>query len=227
MHGSIAGVVTDTTGAAIPNAKVSLLNNGTGAAYSGTTTSVGVYRFEDVALGEYTITVGAEGFKTSVHKSVLVQIGTVAAVDVSLQPGAVAEQVTVTSEGTRLETESSDIGGVVSEKQITELPLALGGVGAMRANEGFVFLQPATTGPGVADSNGVFLSKVAGGQNYGNEVLIDGISQERSENGSSYDEEAPSVEALAEFKVTTSLARGGIWAHHRRRGKLRDQKRKQ
>jgi hypothetical protein len=83
--------------------------------------------------------------------------------------------------------------------------LALGGVGAMRANEGFVFLQPATTGPGVADSNGVFLSKVAGGQNYGNEVLIDGISQERSENGSSYDEEAPSVEALAEFKVTTSL----------------------
>ena len=75
----------------------------------------------------------------------------------------------------------------------------------MRANEGFVFLKPATTGPGVADSNGVFLSKVAGGQNYGNEVLIDGISQERSENGSSYDEEAPSVEALAEFKVTTSL----------------------
>ena len=205
VHGSIAGVVTDSTGALVPGAKVSLLNNATGAAYSGTTTSVGVYRFEDVALGEYTVTVSAAGFKTAVTKSVLVQIGTVAAIDVVLQTGAVAEQVTVTSEGTRLETETSDIGGVVSEKQITELPLALGGVGAMRANEGFVFLQPATTGPGVADSNGVFLSKVAGGQNYGNEVLIDGISQERSENGSSYDEEAPSVEALAEFKVTTSL----------------------
>ncbi len=205
VHGSIAGVVTDATGAVIPEAKVSVLNEGTGAAYSGSTTSAGVYRFEDVALGQYTVTVGAPGFKTSVTKNVLVQIGTVAAVDVALQAGAVAEQVTVTSEGTRLETESSDIGGVVSEKQITELPLALGGVGAMRANEGFVFLQPATTGPGVADSNGVFLSKVAGGQNYGNEVLIDGISQERSENGSSYDEEAPSVEALAEFKVTTSL----------------------
>ena len=83
-----------------------------------------MFRFEDVALGEYTITVSADGFKTSLTKNVLVQIGTVAAVDVSLQPGAVAEQVTVTSEGTRLETESSDIGGVVSEKQITELPLA-------------------------------------------------------------------------------------------------------
>ena len=205
VHGSVAGVVTDSSGAVIPDAKVSLVNNGTGATYSGTTTSVGVYRFESVALGEYTVTVSAPAFKTAVTKRVLVQIGTVAAVDVVLQAGAVTEEVTVSSEGSRLETESSDIGGVISEKQITELPLALGGVGAMRANEAFVFLQPATAGPGVADSNGVFLSKVAGGQNYGNEVLIDGISQERSENGSSYDEEAPSVEALAEFKVTTSL----------------------
>ena len=211
VHGSVAGVVTDSTGVVLPNAKVSLLNNGTGTAYSGTTTSVGVYRFEDVALGEYTITVSADGFKTSLTKNVLVQIGTVAAVDVSLQPGAVAEQVTVTSEGTRLETESSDIGGVVSEKQITELPLALGGVGAMRANEGFVFLQPATTGPGVADSNGVFLSKVAGGQNYGNEVLIDGISQERSENGSSYDEEAPSVGGAGGIQSHHVASPGGVW----------------
>jgi hypothetical protein len=105
-----------------------------------------------------------------------------------------------------LETESSDVGGVASSKQIEDLPLALGGVGALRAPEAFVFLQPATTGPGSANSNnGVFLSKIAGGQNYGNEVLLDGASQERSENGSSFDEESPSVEALQEFKVTTSL----------------------
>ena len=206
VHGSMAGVVTDATGAVIPDAKVSLINQGTGAAYSGSTTSAGVYRFEDIALGQYTVTVGAPGFKTSITKNVLVQIGTVAPADVVLQPGAVAEQVTVTSEGTTLETESSDVGGVITEKQIVDLPLALGGVGAMRANEAFVFLQPATTGPGAANSNnGIFLSKVAGGQNYGNEVLIDGASQQRSENGSSYDEEAPSVEALAEFKVTTSM----------------------
>ena len=206
VHGSLAGVVSDSSGAVITNAKVALLNTGTGAAYTGNTTSAGVYRFEDVTLGNYDVTVSASGFKTSVTTNVLVQIGTVAAVDVILQPGAVAEQVTVNSEGTRLETESSDVGGVITEKQIVDLPLALGGVGAMRANEAFVFLQPATTGPGAANSNnGIFLSKVAGGQNYGNEVLIDGASQQRSENGSSYDEEAPSVEALAEFKVTTSL----------------------
>jgi hypothetical protein len=206
VHGTLAGTVTDSTGAVVGGAKVDIVNTGTAATYTATTTSVGIFRFEDVALGNYVITATAQGFKTSVTKGVLVQIGTVASVNVTLQPGTVSEEVTVTSSGPTLETESSDMGGVISEKQIVDLPLALGGVGALRANEAFIFLQPATTGPGTANSNnGIFLSKVAGGQNYGNEVLIDGVSQQRSENGSSYDEEAPSVEALAEFKVTTSL----------------------
>lgn len=205
VHGTLAGTVTDSTGAVIGGAKVDIVNTNTAATYSGTTTSVGVFRFEDVSLGTYVVTVTAQGFKTAVTKGVLVQIGTVASVNITMQPGAVAEQVTVSSEGLTLETQSSDIGGVITEKQITELPLALGGVGAMRAEEAFVFLQPGTVGPGVADSNGVFISKVGGGQNFGNEVMIDGISQERAENGSSYDEEAPSVEAISQFKVITSM----------------------
>jgi len=206
VHGSLAGVIFDPTGAVIAGAKVRIVNSATNTSYNATSTSVGVFRFEDVALGSYVVTVTAPQFKTSVTQGVLVQIGTVASLDVTLQPGQVSEQVTVTTNGPTLETETSDIGGIVTEKQIVDLPLALGGVGAMRANEAFIFLQPATTGPGAANSNnGIFLSKVAGGQNYGNEVLIDGASQQRSENGSSYDEEAPSVEALAEFKVTTSM----------------------
>ena len=206
VHGTLAGVVSDTTGAVIAGAKVDIVNMSTAAAYNTKTTSVGVFRFEDVALGEYTITVTSPGFKTALTKGVLVQIGTVSSITITLQTGAASEQVTVNSEGPTIETDSSDIGGVISEKQIVDLPLALGGVGAMRANEAFIFLQPATTGPGTANSNnGIFLSKIAGGQNYGNEVLIDGASQQRSENGSSFDEEAPSVEALQEFKVTTSL----------------------
>jgi hypothetical protein len=206
VQGTLAGVVTDSSGAVIANAKVNAVNSGTGNSYATTTTSEGDFRFPDVALGRYTVTISAPGFKASVTEGALVEIGTVASLKIALQPGAATEQVTVTSEGPTIEAESSDIGGVISAKQIVDLPLALGGVGAMRANEAFIFLQPATTGPGAANSNnGIFLSKVAGGQNYGNEVLIDGASQQRSENGSSYDEEAPSVEALAEFKVTTSL----------------------
>jgi len=206
VHGTLAGVVTDSSGAVIQGATVDIRNTSTGTKYAATTTTAGVFRFSDIDLGQFDVTVTAPGFKGSVTKGVLVQIGTVSAMTIALEPGAVSEQVTVTSEGPAIETESSDIGGVISEKQIVDLPLALGGVGAMRANEAFIFLQPATTGPGTANSNnGIFLSKIAGGQNYGNEVLIDGASQQRSENGSSFDEEAPSVEALQEFKVTTSL----------------------
>lgn len=206
VHGSLAGVISDATGAVISGAKISIVNTESGTNYEASSTAVGVFRFPDIALGHFTVTVSAPGFKSSVTKDVLVQIGTVATLNVTLNPGAQNESVTVTAEGPGIETESSDIGGNISARQIVDLPLALGGVGAMRSNEAFIFLQPATTGPGAANSNnGIFLSKVAGGQNYGNEVLIDGASQQRSENGSSYDEEAPSVEALAEFKVTTSL----------------------
>ena len=95
---------------------------------------------------------------------------------------------------------------MVTDRQITQLPLALGGVGNLRSPEAFTFLLPGSTGPGAANSNnGIFISKLAGGQNFGNEVLLDGASQTRSENGSSFDEEAPSVEALQEFKVTTAI----------------------
>lgn len=206
VHGTLTGTVSDSTGAVIVGAKVSIINSGTSAAYSATTTSVGVYRFEDIALGTYTVTVNAPGFRASVIKNVLVQIGTVAAVNVTLEPGAASAQITVTSQGPTLETESSEVGGVIDNKQIVELPLALGGVGALRAAEAFVFLQPATTGPGTANSNnGIWLQKVAGGQNFGDDTTIDGVSQQRSENGSSFDEEAPSVEALDQFKVITSL----------------------
>jgi len=206
VNGSLTGTVKDSTGAVIQDAKVGIVNESTGAAYSAETTSAGIFRFPDVALGNYTVTANYAGFKGSVTKSVLIQIETVAVLNIVLQPGAQTEQITVTAEGPSMESESSEVGGVISSRQIDELPLALGGVGALRSSEAFIFLQPATTGPGTANSaNGIFLSKVAGGQNYGNEVLIDGASQERSENGSSFDEEGPSVEALSEFKVTTSL----------------------
>jgi len=59
VHGTLAGVVTDPTDAVIENAKVSAINMETAATYTGTTTPVGVFRFADVALGHYTVTVSA------------------------------------------------------------------------------------------------------------------------------------------------------------------------
>src|SRR5206468_4470453 len=85
-----------------------------------------------------------------------------------------------------LQTESSDVGTVVSTRQIDELPLAVAGTGQsnLRSPEAFVFITPGTTGPGSSDSaSGIFQAKLAGGQNFGNEIVLDGASTARADSG--------------------------------------------
>ncbi|HEX3435598.1 MAG TPA: carboxypeptidase regulatory-like domain-containing protein [Pseudacidobacterium sp.] len=206
VRGGIGGTVTDSSGAVVSGATIQAKNEKTGDISTVISTSAGAYRFPELPLGIYDIAVSAAGFRNAILTGVPVRIQQITALDVTLQPGTTTETVTVNANALTVESQTSDIGGIISNQQIVELPLALGGVGALRSPEAFVFLLPGTTGPGTANSNnGIFLSKIAGGQNYGNEVLIDGASQQRSENGSSFDEEAPSVEALQEFKITTAL----------------------
>jgi hypothetical protein len=177
--------------------------------YKTVSTAEGNYRISDIAIGRYDVTVEAPGFKASVQKGMQVQISTVAALNVTLQPGDVKELVTVEADAPTLETESSDIGTVVGNKQIEDLPLSLNSTGQsfVRSPETFIFLTPGTTGPGTNSdhgSSGIFQSKLSGGQNFGTEILLDGVSVQRSDSGSAFDQTAPTVEALTEFKVTTS-----------------------
>lgn len=209
VRGAIAGNVTDASGAAIPNATLTAVDETNGGKTIVKSTSAGIYRFPDLPIGRYTVTVSAPGFQTEVNKGVQVQVNTTSALNVQLPAGAVTESVTIDASAPRIETESSEIGGTVSNKQIEDLPLSLAlGVNGMRSPETFEFLIPGTTGPGSAtqanSQNGVFFARLAGGQAYGNETLLDGASVQRSENGSSFDETSPSIEALQEFKVTTS-----------------------
>jgi hypothetical protein len=204
-RGTIAGTILDSTGAVVQGATVTATGANTGAVYKTTSTDTGAYRISDMQVGAYNLAVTAAGFKTSEQKGVVVQINTVSSLDITLQPGAVEVVVTVDADAPTLQTETSDVGTIVDTRQIIELPLSLGGQGVLRAPEAFVFLTPGTTGPGSNDSsNGVFEAKLGGGQNFGNEVILDGASTARADSGSSFDQTAPSVEALQEFKVTTS-----------------------
>lgn len=204
-EGQLSGNVLDSTGAQVANANIVAKNEATGSTYSIKSTSSGSYRFASIALGNYTVTTTASGFSPAVNTGVMVRVGSVTALDIHLVVGAATDTITVAANASTVETQSSDVGGTVTTRQIIDLPLALGGVGALRSPEAFVFLIPGTAGPGTGNSaNGIFISKIGGGQNFGNEVLLDGASQTRSENGSSFDEEAPSVEAISEFKVTTN-----------------------
>src|SRR5437868_2073699 len=205
-QGSIAGNVADESGAMIPNAKIIATEVATGTEYQTVSTSAGAYRLPNLKIGTYNVSVSSTGFKTASLTDVVVQVGTTSAIDVKLQTGAVSETVTVVADVPTIQTESSDVGTVVTTKQVLELPLALGSVvQAMRSPEAFVFLTPGAVGPGTSSgSGGTFESKITGGQNYGTEVLLDGVDTSRSENGSSFDETAPGVDSLGEFKVFRS-----------------------
>jgi hypothetical protein len=207
--GAIAGSVEDSTGAVIPDAAVTAINDATQIITAIKSTSAGAYRFASLPLGTYTVTAVAPGFSKATAIGVMVTISSTTSLDLKLMPGTVNETVQVDASGLRIETETSDISGTVSGKQIQDLPLSLAaGIGGLRSPETFMFLLPGTTGPGSGTSgntgNGTFFARIAGGQAYGNEVLLDGASITRSENGSSFDETSPSIEALQEFKVTNS-----------------------
>ncbi|HEY1462695.1 MAG TPA: TonB-dependent receptor [Terriglobales bacterium] len=205
-QGSIAGNVLDPSGAVVPNVKITATAISTGATYKTISSSAGSYRFPNLSIGTYDVTATADGFRTIQLKGVLVQVATTSALDINLQAGVVSENVVVNADAPRVQSESEDIGSVITQKQTLDLPLALGStVQAMRSPEAFVFLTPGAVGPGSDSGNGgTFESKITGGQNYATEVLLDGAGTTRSENGSSFDETAPSVEALSEFKVITS-----------------------
>ena len=206
-RGAIAGSILDSSGGAVQGATIIVTGADTGAVYKTSSSDTGAYRISDMQVGAYNLTVTAAGFKTSEQKGLVVQVNTTSSLDITLQPGDVKETLTVVADMPTLQTETSDIGTVVSTRQILELPLAVNATGQshLRSPETFVFLTPGTAGPGTADSgSGVFQAKLAGGQNFGNEVLLDGASTARADSGSSFDQTAPSVEALQEFKVTTS-----------------------
>jgi hypothetical protein len=211
VKGTLAGSVTDPSASVVVGAKVTAVNQSSGERFQTVTTSSGDYRLPEISLGAYTITVSATGFGTSQYKGARVTVNSVTVQDVVLRVGQVQDTVTVDANAISLQTESSDISGTISSKEIIELPLALGGVGALRSPQAFMFLLPGNTGPGAGTSsnssnnnNGVSLNKMGGGQNFGAEIIVDGASQSRTNNGSNFDEEAPSVEALQEFKTTNA-----------------------
>src|SRR5262249_11873164 len=175
--GAIAGSVLDSSGAVVQSASITATGVETGTVYMTTSTDTGAYRIPDMRVGTYNLTVQAPGFKASEQKGFVVQINTTAYLDITLQPGNVTETMTVLANAPTVQTETSDIGTVVDKRQIQDLPLSVSATGqsGLRSPEAFVFLTPGTAGPGTADnSNGVFQSKLAGGQNFGNEVIPDG-----------------------------------------------------
>jgi hypothetical protein len=123
VNGTLLGTVTDTSGAVVPNAKVTATLTSTGAVHVSTTNASGNYTFPDMQSGVYTIAAEARGFKRIVQANVNLLNNTTTRTDLRLQPGQVTETITVTTAPPLLQTDRADISTKLQSAQLTELPL--------------------------------------------------------------------------------------------------------
>jgi hypothetical protein len=123
VYGGIIGTVTDPQGAAVANAKVTVLDEGKGTSDTYTSNESGNYSAGHLIAGTYTVRVEAAGFKVSEQKGVLVSVDANARVDLQFQVGGTSETVEVTGEAPQLKTDRSDVAVQFNEKYVEDLPI--------------------------------------------------------------------------------------------------------
>jgi Carboxypeptidase regulatory-like domain len=121
--GSISGTVSDASGAAVPDAQVTLVNTATGAKETFATGHDGLYSFVNLNPGEYRIDVEKAGFKHLTRESIEVQVQQSVRIDALMQVGAIGQTVNVTAETPLLQTDNASLGQVIDQRKTNETPL--------------------------------------------------------------------------------------------------------
>ncbi|MGA9256534.1 MAG: carboxypeptidase regulatory-like domain-containing protein, partial [Candidatus Sulfotelmatobacter sp.] len=199
---SITGTVTDSSGAAVPNAQIAVKNAEHGINRTGMTNDSGDYLFASLPIGSYDLIVTAPGFKKYEAKGVVLRVAEKARINVPLEVGTISTEVVVQgSEVAQVETQSSDLGNAVTGKEISQLEL-----------NGRDFTQLVALSPGVTDQSGAdegepgastVAFSINGGRTEYNNFEIDG--GDALDNGSNQTLNVyPSIDAIAEVKVLTS-----------------------
>src|SRR5437016_1199407 len=120
---TILGVVKDTTGALIPGVNITVKHTETGLTRTAISNETGDYNVPLLPVGAYEITTAMPGFKQQVRSGINLAVGQQAVINLTLEVGAVAEQVTVTEEAPLVNTTLSSTSGLITEQQVKELPL--------------------------------------------------------------------------------------------------------
>jgi len=190
---AITGVVTDQSGAAAPNAKVSATNTNTQVVAATETNEQGNYKIPYLLPGTYTITAEKAGFSQARVTNITLPVGLTATINVTLRTGEVRTEVTVAANAELLDLQSSTLGYAVSTQQILGLPTG-------RNPYATVGLAPGVMGNSSAGTNtGAVIS---GGRASTSGVLFDGQeTRNNSTGGNSY---TPPMETVGELKVLTN-----------------------
>ncbi|MGB6975442.1 MAG: TonB-dependent receptor [Terracidiphilus sp.] len=198
VDGAIGGTVLDSSGAVVPNATVSVRNEGTNAAQTTVSDGSGYFRVLHLQPGAYNVTIAAKGFSSYRSTNLTVQVGVLTSVDARLTVGATAQTVEVTGEAPLVNTTSPDFAGVIDEETIRTIP-----------ENNYRWSAFALLSPGVVnDSNGFGLLSFRGQSTLLNNVTIDGtddnqayFSEERGRTRAGY---STIKDAVQEFQVNTS-----------------------
>jgi outer membrane receptor protein involved in Fe transport len=199
--GALRGTVTDTNGAVVSGATVTITNEATGAQQTKQTTGDGIFEFSKLSPGSYTVTIEATGFKRALNKEVSVKLGIVNPLDIKLEAGAVSETVTVTA-GTEeiVQRDQSQISHTVETRKIEDLPSNAAGSGL----DTLALLAPGVipNNSGGVNTNGSGLS-VNGNRARSNNFQIDGSdNNDLSVSGPALFVDAQ--DSLQEYQVITN-----------------------
>ncbi len=175
VSAGLTGRVTDQTGGAIVGASVTAKDVDRGTEWPTKTNEDGIYAFPRIPVGRYELKVEAQGFKTVVQPGIVLQVNQRGRIDIQMQVGAVTESVNVTSEGPLLQTETTQVGSVISSRTIVNTPLI------SRNPIALTLLAPGVTTPDPSSfNNGVRTSGggrpyVNGNREEANNFLLDGV----------------------------------------------------
>ncbi len=202
QEATILGTVTDPSGAAVPNVKVTVTNTDTGLSRTVTTSTDGQYIAPDVHIGHYDARAEASGFKIGEQKGITLQVGDRLRVDFKLSVGNIKETVTVEANAVAVQTDTGEVSGVVTGQQISQIAV----------NGGSVYsLEGLTPGASSIQADFILPTSSSGDDNVSfdgqrmshNLWLIDGgESADRGGGGGSI--VLPSEDAIAEFRTLTS-----------------------
>jgi hypothetical protein len=199
--GAIVGSVRDPSGAAIPNATVTATNGATNFALTTNTNGAGDYQFTALTPGTYNVKATAPGFATQVTNNIEIHVQSRQQVDFSLSVGEVTQVLEVQSITPMLETERADLGGVVQEQQIKDLPLngrRYADLALLEAGIQKNLTNPNNTAPDRFSSNGNLEL-----QNYFSLDGVDNNSGSTNLQEGSVQAVQPPPDALQEFRVQT------------------------
>ncbi len=196
----VSGIVSDPSGAVIPNASLEIENLATGLKRTGASDAQGAYAFLQVAPGKYKLTVKANGFRTATVNDMQLLVNNPATFNVKMEVGQVTETVAVTAEAESLNTVDASLGNAISNKPIVQLPLnARNIVSLLALQPGVVF----TSNDDTSSRNGV----VNGGKSDQANVTLDGVDvNDQMDRRAFTSVLRMTPDSVQEFRVTTMNA---------------------